>query len=183
MPIARLVRDSSVLIVVDMQQRLLPAMHNTQAVTDQVGKLINGANALQVPVIVTEQYRKGLGLTVPELAESLKSAAGTYEKLAFSAFIEPVRRQIVELGARSVVVGGIEAHVCVLQTCLDVVDSGLTVAVATDGIGARRLSDQASAVQRMVQAGVVPTTVESILLEWVGEAGGPSFKSILPIIR
>ena len=59
MPVARLVRDSSVLIVVDMQQRLLPAMHNTQAVTDQVGKLINGANALQVPVIVTEQYRKG----------------------------------------------------------------------------------------------------------------------------
>jgi nicotinamidase-related amidase len=82
-----------------------------------------------------------------------------------------------------VVVCGVEAHVCVLQTCLDLIDAGYVTAVVTDAIGSRRPTDQDAAVQRMIQAGVVPTTVESILMEFVHEAGTPRFKAVLPIIK
>jgi nicotinamidase-related amidase len=175
--------EHTAILVVDLQEKLLPHMHNAAALTQQAGRLIDGANALGVPLLVTEQYRKGLGVTVPELASKLGGAACSYEKLKFSSCIEPVRETLAARGVRSVVVCGIEAHVCVLQTCLDLIDSGYVTALVTDAIGARRAADQEAAVMRMVQAGVVPTTVESLLLELVHEAGTPRFKAVLPIIK
>ncbi len=106
-----------------------------------------------------------------------------FEKLKFSACIESVREALQRRSVRSIVVCGIEAHVCVLQSCLDLIDHGYVTAIALDAIGSRRAEDQQAAVMRMVQAGVVPTTAESALLELVHEAGGPSFKSILPLIK
>jgi nicotinamidase-related amidase len=179
----RFVLEHTAILVVDLQEKLLPHMHNAEAVTRQAGRLIDGANALGVPVLVTEQYRKGLGSTVPELASRLTGAACHQEKLKFSACIEPVREILAARGIRAVAVCGIEAHVCVLQTCLDLIDSGYVTAVVSDAIGSRRLTDQQAAERRMIQAGVVPTSVESLLLEWVHEAGTPRFKAILPIVK
>lgn len=182
-PIARFHLDTVALLVVDIQERLLPHMHNAESLAAQAGRLVDAANVLGLPVLVTEQYRKGLGVTVPELAGRLGGALGNFEKLKFSAWIEPVREQLWRQGTRQVIVCGIEAHVCVLQTCLDLIESGLITGVVLDAIGSRRPVDHETAVQRMVQAGVVPTTVESAILELVHEAGGSRFKSVLPIIK
>jgi nicotinamidase-related amidase len=175
--------EHTAILVVDLQEKLLPHMHNAKALTQQAGRLIDGANVLGVPLLVTEQYRKGLGVTVPELASKLAGAACNYDKLKFSSCIEPVRETLTARGVRTVVVCGIEAHVCVLQTCLDLIDAGYVTALVTDAIGSRRAFDQETAVQRMIQAGVVPTTVESFLFELVHEAGTPRFKALLPIVK
>lgn len=183
MPVPRLLPGRTGLLLVDMQERLLPHIHAAEALTGQVGRLLDGANALGVPVLVTEQYRRGLGATVPALDARLAAAACRHEKLAFSACIPAVRTEIARRGLAAAIVCGIEAHVCVLQTCLDLLDAGLIVAVAADAVGSRRPADRDAALARLVQAGVVPTTVESALLELVREAGTPQFKAVLPVIR
>lgn len=183
MAISRLRLDATALLVIDVQEKLLPHMHNAAQVVAQSGRLIDGAKALGVPILVTEQYRKGLGVTVPELGQRLADAVCNVEKLKFSACVEPIREELGRLGVRAVLVCGIEAHVCVLQSCLDLAEAGYIVAVALDAIGSRRSEDHAAAVQRMVQAQIVPTTVESALLELVHEAGTSRFKAVLPIIK
>lgn len=183
MPIQRFDLDRTALLVVDVQEKLLPAMHNAAAVEQQAGRLIDGFNILKRPVLVTEQYRRGLGVTVPALASRLTGAVCNHEKLRFSACIEPVRSELVARHISSVVVCGIEAHVCVLQTSLELADVGFITGVAVDAIGSRRATDMHPAISRMTQAGIVPTTVESILLELVHEAGTDRFKAILPLIK
>ena len=183
MPAPRLNLGDVALLVVDVQERLVPVMHQAEALVTQVGRLIDGVNLLGVPVLVTEQYRKGLGVTVQPVATRLTDAVCNEEKLRFSACIEPVMDHLRRTGARTVLVCGIEAHVCVLQSCLDLADAGFVVFVATDAIASRRPEDRSTAVARLTQAGVVPTTVESALLELVQEAGGERFKAILPVIR
>jgi nicotinamidase-related amidase len=183
MAVPRLVLGHAAVLVVDVQEKLLPHIHNAQPLVEQIGRLIDGAHALDLPVLVTEQYRKGLGPTVADVAHHLPEDIRPYEKLKFSACIQPVREQLNELNVHSLLICGIEAHVCVLQTCLDLLCSGYLPMVVVDAIGSRRIGDQEMAVQRMVQAGVVPTTVESALLELVDEAGTGRFKAMLPIIK
>lgn len=183
MPVPRFDIKHTALLVVDVQEKLLPHIHDAQAILPQIGRLIDGAHVLELPVLATEQYRKGLGPTVEPIASRLNRAIGIHEKLKFSACIEPVREALARRSVRSVIVCGIEAHVCVLQTCLDLIDYGYVPALALDAIGSRRPSDKDAAVIRLTQAGAVPTTVESMLLEMVHEAGGPLFKAMLPIIK
>lgn len=183
MALPRLRLGHTALLVVDVQEKLLPHIHNARQVVEQVGRLIDGANVLGIPVLVTEQYRKGLGPTVEPLSRRLAEAVCREEKLKFSACIEPIRQALSSRGVGAVLVCGIEAHVCVLQSCLDLLDCGYVTAVATDAIGSRRENDLEAALARMIQAGVVPTTVESALLELVHEAGGSKFKAVLPIIK
>ena len=187
MPIPRLIPDYTALLVVDIQEKLLPHIHNREQVVEQAGKLIDGAAALELPILVTEQYRKGLGRTVLDVRAKLDAAGRLVvcdaEKLKFSACVEAVREQMARHGVRCVVLCGIEAHVCVLQTALDLRDNGYMTAVALDAIGSRTQSDQAAAERRMIQAGVIPTTAESALFELVHEAGGERFKAVLPIVK
>lgn len=171
------------MLVVDMQQRLLAAIERAPQVIEQVGRLIDGAKVLGVPVVVTEQYPKGLGRTVEEIGRRLDPNVPIQEKLRFSACTEITKAQLLRLGARSVLVCGVEAHVCVLQTCLDLAEAGYVTAVAVDAIGSRRETDREAAISRMIQAEVIPTTVESALLELVGEAGSERFKALLPLIK
>ena len=183
MPTARMRSDSTALLIVDLQEKLLPVIDGGDAVVAQAGRLLDGAAALNVPVLATEQYPKGLGATVDPIAQRLSAARCKPGKVKFSAFVDEVRDELASLGVRQVVVAGIEAHVCVLQTCLDLLDAGYVAAVAEDAIGSRRAADRGAAMWRMTQAGVVPTTVESLLLEWVGEAGTERFKAVLPLVK
>ncbi len=171
------------MLVVDMQEKLLPHMHNAQPLEQQVSRLLDGTAVLGLPVLAAQHYPKGLGQTVPGIASRLADAVCRCDKLKFSACIKPVREALVRCQARCVLVCGVEAHVCVLQTCLDLIDAGYVTAMALDAIGSRRLTDQQAAVSRLTQAGVIPTTVESALLEWVHEAGTNRFKQMLPLIK
>ena len=113
MPTPRFHHDQTAVLVVDVQEKLVPHMHNARLLVAHVSRLLAGANALKVSVLVTEQYRKGLGPTVSELAEGIGKAVCRHDKLKFSACIEPVRNELVRQRVRSVVVCGVEAHVCV----------------------------------------------------------------------
>ena len=183
MAIARLTIDNTVLLIVDLQERLLPVIDERERVVGQSGRLIDGCGVLGVPMLATEQYRKGLGATVPEIADRWPAGTKVTEKLKFSACVEPVRRELAELGRRTVLICGVETHVCVMQTALELADNGYVVAVAADAVGSRRASDRALALGRMTQAGVVAVSVEMALLEMVHEAGTDRFRSILPIIK
>jgi len=183
MAVPRLVLDHAALLVVDVQEKLLPHIHDARPLVQQIGRIIAGAKALGVPVVVTEQYRKGLGPTVPDVADHLGPNLRPHEKLKFSACIQPVLAELAEHDVHSVLVCGIEGHVCILQTCLDLLGSGFLPMVVVDAIGSRRVRDQDVAVHRMIQAGVVPTTVESALFELVQEAGTERFKAVLPVVK
>lgn len=183
MPTLRLDHDATSLLIVDMQARLMAVMEERERLLERACSLLEGFNALGLPVVATEQYPRGLGSTVGEIGELLGSAVGVYEKLKFSACIEPVRAALDKRGVRSVVVAGIEAHICVQQTCLDLLDSGYVVGVAYDATSSRRGSDRRVAEQRLTQAGVLPMTVESALMELAHEAGGERFQAIRQIIK
>jgi nicotinamidase-related amidase len=183
MPTPRLRVEYTALLVIDMQEKLVPAMRESERLIGAVGRLIDGANVLRLPVLVTEQYRKGLGDTVTPIAQRLGAALCREEKLKFSALVEPVRAILLERQIRNVIVCGIEAHVCVMQTCLDLLDAGFITAVAVDAVSSRHAIDEAAAITRLTQAGAIPTTVESALLELTHEAGTQRFKQMLGVIK
>lgn len=179
----RMQRGTTALLVVDIQEKMMPHIADGQAVIGRSFVAATGFNQLDLPVLVTEQYRKGLGETVEALATELAGASLTVEKMAFSACVDDVKQKLIAINARQVLVVGVETHVCVLQTCMDLMDMGLTAYLAVDACGSRRPLDHEVALSRLNQAGVVLTTVESALLELVGSASEADFKALLPIIK
>jgi len=182
-PAHRIRRATAALVVVDIQERLLPAIFEKERVVQNALRLIQGAAALQVPVLVTEQYRKGIGPTVPEVAAAVPGFA-PMEKLAFSAcgaegFVEALRAS----NRQDVVLCGIEAHVCVCQTCLDLVDQGFRVFVVADAISSRTAENHRLALDRMAAADAVIVSTEMILFELLERAGTDEFKRILPLVK
>ncbi|HOE97708.1 MAG TPA: hydrolase [Candidatus Sumerlaeota bacterium] len=181
---AQLSRDRSFLMVIDLQERLLPAIHDHQAVRDRSVFLIRAARILGLPIVWTEQYRKGLGPTVPPVAEAIGDAARPMEKMAFGCLCDDaVARAVESAGRDQLILCGIEAHVCVLQTALAARERGLTVFLAEDAIGSRRPSDRDAALRRMAQAGCVPATSEMLVMEALRVAGTDPFKQLLPLLK
>ena len=173
----------SLVVVVDIQEKLVPVIPDRDAIISTTRLLLDAAAVLDVPVIATEQYPKGLGSTVPELAQhaALKSTA---EKLRFSA--ADAIQQSPWLGSandRQVILVGIETHICILQTAMDLLEMGCSVTLVVDATGSRREIDQQTALRRMEAAGVVLTTAESIAFEWCEVAGTDAFKAISRLVR
>lgn len=176
-------RSRSALLLVDVQENLLPAMADPDSLLPRLVLLLRGAARLGVPVLASEQYRKGLGPTVPALRALLPEEA-VGEKLAFSCAADAgLRARIAGLGRPQVVLAGIEAHVCVLQTALGLLRIGLSPVVVADGVMSRRPSDRELALARLRQAGVVVASSEMVLFEWLGEAGTDAFRDLLRLIR
>lgn len=180
---ARLDRARCAVLLVDMQERLVPAMREADRLVTRADRLLDAAGLLEVPVLATEQYPKGLGATVPALAGHLERAVCVEAKTRLSAAIDPVRGHLRRLGAQSVVLAGIEAHVCVLATGLDLLAEGYRVFPVWDAIGSRSAGDYEAARERLTQAGAVPGTLESVLFEWLGDAADPRFKAVQALIR
>ncbi len=173
----------SLLLVIDIQDRLLPVMHEGERVVRQTGILLQAAARLQIPVLLTEQYPKGLGATVPEIRAAAGDSAAL-EKLHFSAWSEPsVREHIARVDCPQVVIAGIEAHVCVLQTALELAGAGHKVMVVTDAISSRHPDSAAVAKDRMMAAGIGLATTEMCLFEWLGSAAHPEFKTLSRLIK
>jgi nicotinamidase-related amidase len=172
-------RERAALVVVDVQEAFRPAMGDFDAVVRNVAILVQGARELGVPVVVTEQYPRGLGETVPEVAEHLDGVP-RHEKTVFSA----ARADGFGLDGRDqAVVCGIEAHVCVQQTAADLLDRGLEVHVAADATTSRAALNHRLALEKMEGAGAVVTSTEMALFELVERAGTPEFKAIQALIR
>jgi nicotinamidase-related amidase len=179
----RLVRTITGLVIVDIQERLLPAIFEKERVVQNAVRLIKGAGILKVPVFATEQYRKGLGTTVPEVAAAL-GALKPIEKLAFSACGAPgFERSLDAARVSDVVLCGIEGHVCVLQTCLDLLDAGRGVFVVADAVSSRTRENYSLGVERMRGAGAVIVSTEMVLFELLEKAGTDEFKQILNLVK
>jgi len=176
-------REDVMLMIVDFQERLLPVMADPCEVTKRAEILIRGMKELDVPMIITQQYTKGLGMSAPFVFE----AAGTkeyMEKEEFSAMkSEEIINAVKALGKKYVVVCGIEAHICVLQTCLDLKAHGLNPVLAIDCINSRQKSNWEMAVMRARQEGITVTSSESILFELLERAGSDTFKAISKLIK
>jgi len=179
----RLVRDRAGLVVVDLQERLLPAMHQPERVVGEAVRLLRGAAVLGLPVVATEQYPKGLGRTAPAVAAALAPAT-PFEKTAFSACgAKGLPAELENKKIKDVILCGIEAHVCVSQTCLDLLDRGLRVFVVTDAVSSRTPENLQVGLERMRDAGAVLVSTEMVLFELLGEAGTEEFKRILELVR
>jgi len=180
---AALRASQAALLVCDVQERFRPILCGGESAVAATRLAVRGACALDVPVVVTEQYPKALGRTVPEVRECLPDGTRTYEKLRFSMCTEDVREELRRLQVSSVLLCGVEAHVCVVQTALDLLRAGVDVHLLVDAVTSQRSLDRAVAVRRMLRAGCVPTTVEMALFEMLGEASGDTFKAISKLVR
>lgn len=182
MSLPRLSVGNTALLVVDMQDRLLPAIEGSEACIASVRKIAGAARLLELPVVVTEQYPAGLGRTCAAVREALGEMP-VFEKMRFSACIDPVVQRLRELNRPNIIVTGVETHVCVQQSVLDLLGLGYTPFVCADAIGSRRALDREVALDRMRQAGAIVTTIESVIFELTNEAGTERFKQILRIIK
>ncbi len=173
------------LLVIDVQEKVIRLVPDRQRIIWNVGRLIDGAKLFKVPVLASEQYPKGLGATVPELAARLDGTNETLpSKTTFSCLACPPAAEAIkrpEVGKW--LVAGIETHVCVQQTVLDLLAAGYRVYVAVDAVGSRNAIDHETALRRMESSGATLTTTESALFEWCGDSSRPEFKRISELIR
>jgi len=174
-------RARSQVLLVDMQERLVPAMTGAAELVANCGILLRAAHKLAIPILASEQYPKGLGHTLPELAAL---APIRPEKVEFSCCANAVlREELSRAGRKQVVLCGVEAHVCVLQTGLDLIEAGFQVFVVTDAVSSRRVESRDVALRRIAGAGGTPVTVEMALFEWLRSAAAPDFRAISKLIR
>jgi len=174
--------DSAVLLVIDVQDRLLPAIHEADVCVEACRRMIAAAGVLDVPILATEQYPEGLGSTCQTLRQCLTNVP-VFTKTRFSACVEPVIEHLAGLDRSQVIVVGIEAHVCVQQSVLDLLRLGYTPCVCADAVGSRRTRDRDVAIERMRQAGAIISTTESVTFEMAGDANTDAFRRILEIVK
>jgi nicotinamidase-related amidase len=181
-----LVRERTALVVIDVQERLFPAMDSDhrEEVMRNIKVLAAAARRLQLPTVVTEQYPKGLGHTLQELREALPAGVEPLEKVAFSCWgVESVRARLTATGARQLLLGGIEAHVCVLMSALDLLAEGYGVHVVADAVTSRTQANWRLAMAQLRQAGAVVTTTETVLFQLLRQADTDDFRELARLIR
>ncbi len=175
--------ENTVLLLIDFQERLFPVMHDKEKLLQNTLKLIKGAKALEIPIILTEQYPKGLGPTIPGIKELIPETKPV-EKTCFSCTDEETfNKEIVALKRRQVLIAGIEAHICVYQTAIALARAGYQVEPVSDCTASRNPENKAAALLKMGAAGISPTTMEMALFELLKAAGGDKFKLISGIVK
>lgn len=181
-----LARDRSQLLIVDVQERLIPAMHEPDRMVERCAVLLAAAARLGVPATLSEQYRKGLGATVARL-DNARGDAPILEKMHFSCAADPGLAArvgaLASAGRRQVVIAGIESHVCVLQSALGFKAIGLDVAVVADAVTSRHPDSVALALDRFRASGVTAVNAEMALFEWLEVSGTPEFKELSKLIK
>jgi nicotinamidase-related amidase len=195
------------LTVIDMQERLVPSVSDPAYLIDRCERLIKGCRLFDIPILYTQQYTKGLGPTVKRIVDAGTSAIDSFnsnvksagedpilrrqpqsfafvEKTRFSVYGEPEFEKALQVsGKEEILLCGIEAHVCVQQSALDLVDAGFCVGVVRDAVSSRHRDDAEAAYARMAAAGVTITTMESVLFELLGDAKHPAFKEISAVVK
>ncbi len=179
----RILKEDTMALVIDFQEKLMPVMDKAEALEARTGILLKGLRTLEVPMLFTQQYTRGIGMTIPSLFE----AAGEekyFDKITFSCMDDEAIRNAVEAGGKkNVIVCGIESHICVLQTCIDLKEAGYTPILVVDCMSSRKESDKEIAILRAQQEGILLTTTEAILFELTRKAGNPTFKEISRLIK
>jgi len=182
--ISRLSREHAALAVIDMQEAFRPVIPDFSQVAGQIGKAVQGARLLEVPILITEQYPKGLKHTAPEIQRHLRADQRIVEKMCFSACsVEGFASHVISRNIKQVLVCGIEAHICVAQTVLDLLVQGLEVYLLVDCITSRKHESKEVALSRLTQAGAIQSNLEMALFEMMGTADSPQFKAMQSLIK
>ncbi|MBM4115322.1 MAG: isochorismatase family protein [Phycisphaerae bacterium] len=179
----RLTPDNACLLVIDLQERLMPTMANAEAIIGNTALLMRAASHFGLPVALSEHYVKGLGPTVANISQSLQPGSCRFEKTRFSAVLPPLEAWLADHARPNIIVCGVEAHVCVLQTALDLRAAGRTPFVMTDAISAGQPQQIAPALRRMELSGCVPSGCLSAMYELAGDASSPVFKGMLALAK
>lgn len=175
--------EKTVLLIIDIQERILPVINNYQMVVDNTIKLINGFKVLNLPIYFTEQYPKGLGPTVSSITEALGELK-PFDKMSFSCSgAEELFNDFKKKNLSQVVVCGIESHVCVQQTILDLIENNFQVSLAADAVSSRKEIDYKISLERMRTHGAEITTTEAILFELLNVCGTDQFRAISKIVK
>jgi len=179
----RIPRDNTAALIIDVQERLFPHMQDHDILVSNMGILIRGMQIMKIPLIVTQQYSKGLGKTI-DAVEKLFVPFTHVEKTAFSCCDEPGVIDVLESTRKDfIILAGIESHVCVLQTALDLLERGFKPVLIEDCVSSRKRDDKTTAIQRMGKEGVIITSYESILFELCRFSGTPEFKEISSLVK
>lgn len=177
-----LLKEKTALLIIDIQKRIIDVINNKELVIENTLKLIKGMKTLGVPVFYTEQYPKGLGPTIDEIRNELGYDA--VQKMSFSCSgAEGLFKSLIDKNISQVVVCGVESHVCVQQTVLDLIENGFQVNVAADAVSSRRNFDYEIALERMRENKAEITTTESILFELLNICGTNEFKEVIKIVK
>jgi nicotinamidase-related amidase len=182
----RLTKDNAILAVIDVQEKLAAVIHEQDVLLKNVERLIRGCRVLGLPAVVTEQYSKGIGPTTTTLRQALDETFGyePIEKMCFSSFgCGPFAETIARSGRKQVILCGIEAHVCVYQTSLDLLDAGYEVYLVGDAVSSRTARNRDLAIQRLVAEGARLTTTEMALFEMTVESGTDMFRAISRLVK
>jgi len=180
---APLKKAGCVLVVIDIQEKLLPAIYECQKVLERSVKMVKGARILGVPIVFTQQYSQGLGSTHADL-RALIPDFSYVEKTQFNAFHVPeFDEKIRDLKAETLIFAGTEAHICVCQTALEALHRGYGVHILSDAVGSRTTTNKEIGLARIRQAGGVISGTELALYEWIGRADADEFKAILPLVK
>lgn len=185
-PMPRLQRNEALLLVIDVQEKLMPVIDRAEEVEANIERLVRGCHVLDVSPLLTEQYVKGLGRTVPRVRRALEETFGyvPVEKVSFSAkgegeFVAELRR----LRKKQIIVAGVETHVCVYQTVGDLLAAGYEVTVIADAVSSRTAENKAIALQRMASDGAKLSSTEMVLYELLGVSGTDEFAQILKLVK
>lgn len=182
MSLGLLQKETTALLVIDVQERLMPVIFEQEKIFANVNKLLRGAEILSLETIITEQYPKGLGNTCKEV--EIGEGKTLIEKVCFSCMLsEPVTEQLKLTNKKSLIICGVESHICVLKTTLDAIKQGYEVHVVADAVSSRTVENKQIAIDRMRQAGAFITSVESVLFMLLDKAGTDEFKAISKLIK
>ena len=175
--------EDSCLVVIDIQDKLVPAMQAPAKVIRNTALLMKAAERLGIPILMTEQYPRGLGRIVPQLQDVAPSAQ-VIEKIHFSCMHEEAFREaFLATGRKQAVITGMEAHICVMQTGADLMEQGFEIFVVTDATSSRTLESEKACLDRLGASGAGIVTTEMVVFEWLGRAGTDAFKELLPLIK
>lgn len=176
-------RETTALLVIDVQEKLMPVIHEQALIFENVNKLLRGAEILDLEIITTEQYPKGLGNTCKEIQLPEENPI-VIEKMCFSCMLnDEVNEQLKLTNVKDVIICGVEAHICVLKTGLDALETGYRVHVVADAVSSRTPQNKQLAIERMRQAGAFIVSVEMILFMLLDKAGTDEFKAISKLIK
>ena len=179
----RILKNDTFALIIDIQEKLFPHIHENKRLLENTQKLVEGLKVLGVPIKITEQYKRGLGDTLPELSELLNGCP-FFEKKSFSCCDDNVIMEDINASSRhTVILTGIEAHICVMQTAIDLLANGFRPVIVEDCVSSRKPDDKRISINRMLHAGITVTSYESLLFELCRYSGSDEFKTISKIVK
>lgn len=179
-------RSRAALVIIDVQEKLMPVIHDRPAITTNIDRLIRGCHILDVPALLTEQYVKGLGATVPEVRRAFEETSGysPIEKSCFSGLrCAPFHNALQRLDRRQILVAGVETHVCVFQTVRDLLQAGYQVSIVADAVSSRTAENRDIGLQRMISDGAKLSSTEMALFDLLVQSATDEFRSISQLVK